>query len=321
MTIKAGAASSALALSIATAVILATVAPQAQFLVPPTGPPVDPTLQFEAASVKASEALATGARMMMMPGRFEASGVPLRGILRQALRAQDYQLVGVPDWVNTERYSIVAKAPEGAPPNAIPTMLLNLFKDRFALATHTETRQLPVYNLVLARSDGRLGRSFTPSSAECQATIKARAAGPGPGAAGPGAARGPDFSRGAPPPPTIDPDKPPCGFMRQGPGIANGGGASMAQIVQMLSQSTGLPVIDKTGLSGYYDINLKFQPEAGPNTGLFGPPPPGGQSFAVDPDAANIFTAVQEQLGLKLESVRGPVDVIVIDRIEKPTLD
>jgi uncharacterized protein (TIGR03435 family) len=320
MTIKAGAAS-ALALSIATAVILATVAPQAQLLVPPAGPPVDPSLQFEAASVKASEALATGARMMMMPGRFEATGVPLRGILRQALRAQDYQVVGAPDWVNTERYSIVAKAPEGAPPNAIPTMLLNLFKDRFKLATHTETRQLPVYNLVLARSDGRLGRSFAPASAECQATIKARSAGPGPGAATPGAGRGPDFSRGAAPPPPIDPEKPPCGFMRQGPGIANGGGASMAQLVQMLSQSTALPVIDKTGLTGYYDFNLTFQPEAGLNTSPFGPPLPGAPQVAVDPDAANIFTAVQEQLGLKLESVRGPVEVIVIDRIEKPTLD
>jgi uncharacterized protein (TIGR03435 family) len=109
--------------------------------------------------------------------------------------------------------------------------------------------------------------------------------------------------------------------MRQGPGIANGGGASMAQLVQMLSQSTALPVIDKTGLTGYYDFNLKFQPEAGLNTSPFGPPLPGAPQVAVDPDAANIFTAVQEQLGLKLESVRGPVEVIVIDRIEKPTLD
>lgn len=316
---KGGAVQSALVGVIAAVAILAPAAPQAQFLVPPTGPPVDAAMQFEAASVKASEALATGSRMAMMPGRFEASGVPVRMILRQALRAQDYQVVGAPDWVNTERYTILAKAPDGAPPNATPTMLLNLLRDRFKLTTHTETRQMPVYNLVMARSDGRLGPSLKPASAECQAMIKARAAGPPPGPP-PGPAAGPSPSPSGPPP-VFDPDRPPCGSMRQGPGITNGGGASIAQIVQMLAQSAGLPVIDKIGLTGYYDVSLKFQPEQGLSANPFGPPPPGAPPLLIDPDAPNIFTAVQEQLGLKLESVRGPVEVTVIDRIDKPTLD
>jgi uncharacterized protein (TIGR03435 family) len=103
----------------------------------------------------------------------------------------------------------------------------------------------------------------------------------------------------------------------------------MAQITQFLTQSVGRPVIDKTGLTGYYDYTLKWTPQ--PGSGMpspFGLPPrglPGGTPDALqspaDPNAPNLFTAVQEQLGLRLESARGPVEVVVIDRLEKPTLD
>ena len=110
-----------------------------------------------------------------------------------------------------------------------------------------------------------------------------------------------------------------------GGGVAAGGGIGIAQIVQLLSQFTGRPVNDKTGLTGVYDVSLKFTPDPGLGGGgnPFGPPPPGAPQLApdADPNAPNIFTAVQEQLGLKLDSTRGPVPVTVIDRIEKPTLD
>lgn len=108
--------------------------------------------------------------------------------------------------------------------------------------------------------------------------------------------------------------------MRVGPGLANASGQPIAQVVQFLAQFTGRPVYDKTGLTGMYDFNLKWAPEPG-GAGPFGPPPPGAPPVAVDPDAPNIYTAVQEQLGLKLESAKGPVDVIVVDRIERPALD
>ena len=93
-----------------------------------------------------------------------------------------------------------------------------------------------------------------------------------------------------------------------------------SQLVQMLAQFTGRPVYDKTGLTGPYDFDLKWTPEPGAG-GPFGPPPPGAPVPQVDPDAPNLYTAVQEQLGLKLESARGPVEVTIIERLEKPTLD
>lgn len=108
--------------------------------------------------------------------------------------------------------------------------------------------------------------------------------------------------------------------MRRGPNIVAAGGQAIAQLVQMLSEITGRPVVDKTGLTGLYDYTLRFAPEPGGNAGPFGAPPPGAAP-APDPDAANVYTAIQEQLGLKLESTRGPVEVVVIDKLEKPTLD
>src|SRR6185503_12656409 len=113
-----------------------------------------------------------------------------------------------------------------------------------------------------------------------------------------------------------------CNSARINPGIVGFNGVPMSMIAQVLTQSVGRPVIDKTGLTGYFDYTLQWAPQPGsvmPFQPAGGPPvapPP-----AADPDGPNLFTAVQEQLGLKLESSRGPVEVIVIDRLEKPTLD
>ena len=89
----------------------------------------------------------------------------------------------------------------------------------------------------------------------------------------------------------------------------------------MLAQFTGRPVYDKTGLTGLYDFNMRWAAEPGGAAGPFGAPPPGAPPIPVDPDAPNLYTAVQEQLGLKLETAKGPVEVTVIDRMERPTLD
>ena len=301
----------------------------------PAGPPPDPNAQFEAASIKPFDASGSGpVRMMIAPGRMEASGVPARLLLRQALRVQDYQILNVPDWADTERYAIVAKAPDGAPPNAMPAMMTNLLKERFKMVTHTESREMAIFNLVLARTDGRLGPSLKPTSAECQAELKARVGGPGPGRAGgaggpagPGGPGGPGgaagFGRAGGPPPPPDFNQPsPCGSMRMGGGLANASGQPIAGLVQLLAQFSGRPVVDKTGLTGQYDFDLKWSPDPGQGRGGgLGGPPPGAPAPQVDPDAPNLYTAVQEQLGLKLENARGPVDVVVVDRFERPSLD
>jgi uncharacterized protein (TIGR03435 family) len=284
-----------------------------QFLPASPGAPVDPNTRYEVVAIKAGEGgLVT---MRNTPGRFEAVNVPLGLLLRQALQKPDYQIVGAPGWMDTERYSIRATAPENVPLTANTTMLLNLLKDRFQLATHRETRELPIFNLVIARADGRLGPDLNRTPAECVATIQER------NAAAKAAA-----GRGAPPPlpPLGDPNgPPPCGFQRMGPGVAAGSGRTLGDLAPYLADLVSRPVLDKTGLTGMYDFMLKFAPESAGTPGILkllspGLPPPAG---AGDSNSPSLAAALQEQLGLKLENARGPVEVVVIDRFEKPTLD
>ena len=278
-----------------------------QFLAAP-GAPVDPNTRFEVVAIRPIDDANSPMLIRMMPGGFDAS-VPVGVLLRQALQKPDYQMVGAPGWINTERYSIRAKPPDGVSPAAMSVMLLNLLKDRFQLATHLETRDQPIFHLVMARGDSRLGPDLTPTSAECRATIAERQA----------AAK-----RGEPPsfPPPADPNGPqPCGSGRISPGLVAFSGRTIAQLVPTLSDLTARPVIDKTGLTGPYDVTLEFAFE-GRMPGMMGPlgVPPGAPP-TVDPDAPSLSAALQEQLGLKLESARGPVEVVVIDTFEKPTLD
>jgi uncharacterized protein (TIGR03435 family) len=290
------------------------VAAAQQFL-PNFGPPADQNLRFEVAAIKPFADAGGSILMRMTPGRFEST-VPIGMLLRQALQKPDYQIAGAPGWIDTTRYSITAKAPDGVPPTAMSVLLANLLKDRFQLATHLETREQPIYHLVLARADGRLGPDLKPTSAECQATMAERIA----------AAQAQAAGRGGPPPlpPIPGPNDPvPCGFVRIPPGLVAGSGRTIAELARgTLSDLTGRPVVDKTGLTGPYDFTLKYSPELGRTAGpaglLFGP---GAPAPVIDPDAPSLFVALQEQLGLKLENARGPVEVVVIDKFEKPTLD
>jgi uncharacterized protein (TIGR03435 family) len=239
------------------------------------------------------------------------------------LQKPDYQIVGAPGWIDTDRYTIMAKAPEGTPQAAFTTLLVNLLKDRFQLATHLETRELPIFNLVIARADGRLGPDLKATPADCQATIaernvaaQAAAKSGGPPSPLPG-------MPGGPPLPGLNAPTP-CGFGRLITGNIAVSGRTIAQFAPTLSDLVGRPVIDKTGLTGLYDFTIKFAPE-GRNAGPLGQTLAllGAQAQAppVDPDAPSLSSALQEQLGLKLESARGPVEVAVIDRLEKPTPD
>lgn len=282
---------------------------------------VDPNLRFELASIRLPDPSSGIVMLRTLPGRFEAVNVPVRLLVRQALRMPEDRIIGVPGWADSERYTINAKMPDGALPSASPAMLTNLLRERFGLATHTETRELPVFHLVLARSDRRLGPKLRQSSADCQAAVASRGGGAGspPATDGLGRVALPGTPGG---PPLFDPDNPACGSGRSGPGIIGGGGRPIAQIVQMLSQILGRPVVDKTGLAGIYDFTLLFMTEPGMGMNPFGLPPPAGAGTPppVDPNAPNLFTALQEQLGLKLESRRDGVEVVVVDRLERPTL-
>jgi uncharacterized protein (TIGR03435 family) len=174
--------------------------------------------------------------------------------------------------------------------------------DRFKLVTHMDTREQQMYALVLARRDGKLGDKMTPSTADCSPN--------GPNGRGRGAA--------APPAPG---QRPQCGFMI-GPGRLAVGGQTMPSFATTLTRFVGGVVVDKTGLTGTYDIELLYAPDPGISpTGRDLPPQQGGPPPAANSDAPSIFSAVQEQLGLKLESTKGPVDMLVIDGAEQPMPD
>jgi uncharacterized protein (TIGR03435 family) len=260
---------------------------------------------FEVASVKPNKSGDQRVMLQLPPtGRFTATNIPLRLLLRQAFDVQDFQIVGGPNWLNTDRFDIIAKAPDGTvTPEQMRPMLRALLADRFKLVTHNETREMPIYSLVLARQDGKLGPKLSVAQMDCEAVFRGR--------------RG-----GAPPPPPPAPGQPMppigCGLMI-GMGSLSAGGMPMNELARSLSPLVGRIVIDKTGLKERYDFQLTYAPEGrgfGP-----GPGPSGLEAPPVDPNTPSLFTALQEQLGLKLESERGPVDVVVIDRVEQPTED
>lgn len=288
----------------------------------------DPAPVPYVASVKKS-AGGGGALMRIGPGMISSSGVPVRLLMRQAFgQLQDFQLVGGPDWINSDRFDIEAKIEGGAPmtPPVLQSVIRQILEERFAMKAHRETREMPIYALMVARSDGRLGPNLKPASEECTTMIAARGRGPAPGPDGRG---GVSVTRGGPPPDgrggpgagrgLPDFDAPPaCGQRMGGFGRIRAGGTTMADFATMISGTSQRIVVDKTGLTGYYDIALDYTPA--PDQMPQGPPPPGAPPLPpIDPDGPSFFTAIQEQLGLKLDGQRGPVEVVVIDSIQQPT--
>ncbi|HEY7188269.1 MAG TPA: TIGR03435 family protein [Vicinamibacterales bacterium] len=262
------------------------------------------TATFEVASVKPNNS-GDGRVMLAMPptGRITATNVPARLLLQQAYQVQPFQIIGAPNWTTSDRFDIVAKAPDGTAPELYRPMMRNLLADRFKLKAHMETREMPLYALVLARTDGKLGPSLTSAKADCEALARGRRA-------------------GGPPPAPPQPGEPmQCGMM-VGIGNMNAGGIAMADLARSLAGFVNRTVVDKTGLNGRYDFQLTYTPEGRGLPGLpAGAPPVGVEAPAADPNGASLFTALQEQLGLKLDSQKGPVEVLVIDSIEQPTAD
>jgi uncharacterized protein (TIGR03435 family) len=284
----------------------------------PQAPATDTKLPaFEAASVKPNKSRDGDRNFGLASGRFTATHATLRELVGLAYQLQDgrlrhdSQISGGPNWINSDHFDVVAKAegrsarldaasiPAGAArPGEISAidevrlMLRTLLADRFKLAVHNEIRELPVYALVMARRDGKLGPQLRKVDVDCVALRD-------------------DGRRPVPP----EPGKAVCGGFRElGPGISTGHAVPMSLLATKVEGSVDRIVLDRTGLTGRFDVDLKWTPSQ--------PQQPGGlEQPPIDPNSVSIFTAVQEQLGLKLDSQRGPVDVLVIDHVEQPTTD
>ena len=273
------------------------LAAQQQAADPNAGP------SFEAASIKPTQSSDGGSFVRRQPGgRFDAHNVAARFLMTFAYQLQPFQLVGDPDWVRNDRFDVIAKMegdpppmPPGAGPDQMMLALRTLLAERFKLTMHKETRELDIYALVMAREGGKPGPALKPSTTDCAAEAKKMGRG-----------------GGSPPGPN---DPVTCGS-RQNFGRIRFGGMPLSVFANGISGQLGRMVVDRTGLSGNWDFELTFAPER-----PLGALPPGVELPPVDPNAPTIFTAVQEQLGLKFDSTKGPVEVWVIDSIERPTPD
>jgi uncharacterized protein (TIGR03435 family) len=254
--------------------------------------PDAPPLSFDVASVKVSHGT-PNLHFTATPGALHVTSITIKDLIDVAYEIKEIQLVGAPDWVNTERYDIdtkldesvaqeEAKLPAAQQATRLHLRLQSLLADRFKLKISHASKDLPIFAIVLAKG-------------------------------------GPKFSAASPTPPVAgskDPQAPP-GRMAQGP--MPGGqwllmmnGAPMSQFLLAFggrSETAGHFVVDETGLTGTYTFNLHWTP-ANP-TAL--------PTESSDPADVSFFTALQEQLGLKVESRKGPVPVIAIDHIERPT--
>jgi uncharacterized protein (TIGR03435 family) len=264
--------------------------------------------QFEVASIKPNKSGPGPQRIGIQPGgRFTATNIPVRDLISLAYGQPQplpaFQIIGGPGWIASDRFDITAKA-EGdvapgatGPPTQMFLMIRGLLADRFKLVAHEETRDQPVYILRIDRADGKLGPNLHPSTVDCAALRGANRGGPPPG----------------PPPPG---QAPVCGAM-MGPGRMMSGGTPIEMLANGLARLVSRVVIDRTGLTGNYEASLEYTPDQSqmPPGGL----PPG---FPAPPvDGPSLFTALKEQLGLKLDSDHAPVRVLVIDSIEPPTPD
>jgi uncharacterized protein (TIGR03435 family) len=255
---------------------------------------------FEVASIKPNHSGSTGTHISMPdPGRYIATNVTVKFLITFAYNMRDFQVSGGPAWIVSDRFDIVAKVEDqlaqemqkllpAQRQDQVRLLVRSLVADRFKLSVSHETKELPIYALVVAKGGAKL-KEVPPPDAQSSAGSPPRLIPPGAAPA----------------------QLPPGGF---GMDIDNGSAALRARavpisnFVSMLSQSLDRPLVDQTGLKGTYDITLKCTADDGPS---------GGQR--PETEGTSIFTALQEQLGLRLESTKGPVDTIVIDHIEEPS--
>ena len=231
-------------------------------------------------------------------GRWTINNATLKLLIEMAYTVQDFQIVGGSNWLGTDKWDIQAKAHEGsiptdagaprptAPNHPLTLMLQSLLEERFQLKVHREIREQPVYELTIAKSGSKMRRS----THQDELTV-------------------PEPPQG---------QRPRQGSIRLNVirGDLEANGVPIAQLGLVLSDSRilGRAVIDRTGLNGLYDFSLKWMPDV--PSGLL---PPGVQLPPPDLSAPSLVTALEEQLGLKLESSKGPVEVLVIDSVQRPS--
>jgi uncharacterized protein (TIGR03435 family) len=242
--------------------------------------------EFEVASIKPAAEHADGMWIRSTPGgRVTVTNMTLKQLIVSGWQVLPSQISGGPQWVDSARYDISAKAEKSFEEGDLPLMIQSLLADRFQLKIRREMKELPTYALVLANKGGKLGSGLTESK--------------------PGSCTPADTSK---PPPIPKPGKQPaigCGGVAVRLRGFAGESVPISRFAWLLSRVLGRVVIDRTGLTGNFDVNLEWTLD--------------DIQAASDGTGPSIFTAVQDQLGLKLESQKGPVEILIVERAEKPS--
>lgn len=251
--------------------------------------------RFAVAAIHRSNATTPGYAIRPTPGgRLTATNVTLRQLIRYAYQRVEFELEGGADWLGRERYDVAATAEGNATVEQLREMTRALLADRFALTVREETRDAPRYVLRPARRDRAADARLRRSAIDCAA-------------------------------PRVTPQPSPvCNYFGFSPDIPLSSGRSqlairgmtMTTFARQLAPALGRPVIDSTGLSGYYDADFDFTAELGPP-----PPPPGVAPVFESTNAPSIFAVLPQQLGLRLESDNGPVAFLIVDGAARPTVD
>jgi uncharacterized protein (TIGR03435 family) len=272
------------------AFVLAALVLPSVVLTAQTGPTLEPVKSFEVASVR-EITRQDRVPMQWQPGGRFVAGMPALSLVSIGYLVPLYRIEGLPDWARTTLFAINATAGREVEADERSAYFRGLLVDRFRFAAHVERREMDVFSLVLARGDGQLGPGLRRSMADCDAVIaeaqRRSRAGERPQATPPGV-------------------RPACSGLG-GATSYTGGAVMLTGFIGMLAGALNAPVVDKTGLTGRFDIDFRAAPPGGA---------PEGSALAALPPVA---TALEDQLGLKLQRDRAPVDVLVIDRLEIPT--
>ena len=249
--------------------------------------------EFDVVSIKPHSPADNSGGMRTLPDdTFIMTGLPISSVILSASSVGSREVEGLPDRAKSERYDITVKPPPGSTREQRDEMWRTMFADRMKLAAHVEERERNTFALVVARSDGRLGPNLKPSTLDCN----------------------PPAQGTPPPPPPPRPSSPNdfknrCGGMF-GQGVIVSGGMTMDRLVLSLRGLAGGEVEDRTGLQGSYAFELHYSRQrlgAAPDA-----------SAALD-DAPEFFTAIEEQLGLKLMPQKKKLPIFIVDHIERPS--
>jgi uncharacterized protein (TIGR03435 family) len=251
---------------------------------PPARPAVDTAASFEVASVKINRAGRPGGLEDYIPaaGQVRVVNQTLREMIRAAYGVEINRVLGGPDWIDSERFDVQARASSAVSREQLMSMARDLLADRFKLMARVEARQQPIWALVPSTAGGGRGARLRVAAPACTDG---------------------------------------CGRISAGPGRMSGRSVSLDQLATMLAPRVGRVVVQRTGLTGLFDFDLEWGLDDAQAAALAQLTPLGGTPPAADPSRPGIFTALQEQLGLRLESATGPVEVVVIDGAERPTED